>query len=153
MELNQLVTQENSDNGVWTPVVLYGKQQDFDLKILGDDSDIVQKYGRESLKKMKLTSKTLKSNGELDDDTIDGLLVATNEAVVVRIAGIRGWNIKRENGKEVDRETEPVTLNGIEITNDAKSYKLLIEKIPDIKDFVLKTARDRTNFLSKPSVN
>jgi len=153
MDLNKFVTQENSDNGVWTPVVLYGKQQDFDLKILGDDSDTVQKHGRESLKKMKLTAKTLKGNNELDDETIDGLLESNTDAVVVRIAGIRGWKIVSEKGKEVSREPEPVTLNGVEITNDAKSYKLLVEKIPDIKDFVLKTARDRTNFLSKPSVN
>ena len=153
MDLSNLATQENSDTGVWTPVVLYGKQQDFDLKILGDDSDAVQKYARESLKKVKLSSKILKDNSELDDETIDEILESKNEAIVVRIAGIRGWNIKREKGKEVSREPELVTLNGVELTSDAKSYKLLIEKIPDIKDFVLKTSRDRTNFLSKPSVN
>lgn len=155
MDLNQLVTQENSDYGVWTPVVLYGKQQDFDLLILGDDADAVQKHERESLKKMKKAmGKAMKGNDiEFDDETLDEVADNVTEKVLVRIAGIRGWKIERKGSKEINREPESVTLCGEAIVNDTASYKKLIDKIPALKEFVLKVSRDRTNFLSKPSGN
>jgi hypothetical protein len=155
MEINQLVTQDNADSGVWTQVTLYDKPADFDLLILGDDSDAVQQHGRKSLKKLKSTigRSAQSKETEFDDETIDELADSGDEAVLVRIAGIRGWKVERKGGKEISREQEPVTLNGIELKNDQASFKLLISKIPAVKEFVLKVSRDRTNFLSKPSGN
>jgi hypothetical protein len=156
MELDILVTQDNADTGVWTPVELYGKPADFDLLILGDDSDLVQKYGRKSLKKLKsvMNAAQKSRDEEFDDDTVDELADSNDEAVLVRIAGIRGWKVERDKkGKVINKTEEPVTLNGTELKNDVASYKLLVEKIPAIKEFVLKVARDRTNFLSQPSGN
>jgi hypothetical protein len=154
MEIDNLVTQDLSNEGVWTPVVLYGKPADFDLLILGDDSDIVQQYNRKSLKKLKKAIKSAKDGrDEFDDETIDEITDTNDEAVVIRIAGIRGWKVERKGSKEINREPEAVTLGGTELKNDAASYKLLITKVPALKEFVQKVARDRTNFLSKPSVN
>jgi len=155
MDLNKLVTQENSDAGVWFPVDLYGKPADFDLLILGDDSDIIQQYSRQKVKKIKnLVPKN--KNGkvaEIDDEAIDELLESGDEDVIIRIAGIRGWNVERKGLKIISKQEEPVTLNGVELKNDKESFKLLVSKIPEIKEFVLSKARDRTNFLSELSKN
>jgi len=149
MNLDNLVTQDKAESGEWFPVYLYGKYQNFDLKIYGDDSDVVIRHGRKALRKINNTFDDVRSkNKELDDKTIDDLMNDEDEKILIRIAGIRGWNTDGKNRKE-----EPITLNGVELKNDVKSYKLLIEKIPEIRNFVLKTARDRTNFLSKPSEN
>ena len=155
MELDQLVTQDNADTGVWFPVELYGKPADFDLLILGDDSDAVQQHGRKTMKKLKgVMAKSAKSSEvELDDETVDELADSGDEAVLVRIAGIRGWNVERKNSKVISRQPEPVTLNGEELKNDTASYRKLISKIPALKEFVLKVSGDRTNFLSKRSGN
>jgi len=153
MDLDKLVTQENSDNGVWFAVELYGKPQDFDLLILGDDSDTIQQHGRRKMKKLKNLAAKEKNDGEFSDEIIDGMLEAVDEDVTVRIAGIRGWKVEREGSKVVSREPEPVTLNGRELGNDKESYKLLVSKIPAVKEFVLGKARDRANFLSGPSGN
>ena len=155
MELDNLVTQDTADEGVWTPVILYGRQADFDLKILGDDSDAVQRHGRRAAKKLKSVMVKAYKNGEaeFDDETVDDLADSNDEAVLVRIAGIRGWKVGRKGSRETGREPEPVTLNGVELKCDENSYRLLIAKIPAVKEFVLKVARDRTNFLSGPSGN
>jgi len=155
MDLNKLVTQENSDNGVWFSVDLYGKPQDFDLLILGDDSDKIQQYSRQRMKKLKnLAAEEKKNKGnEFSDNIIDEMLETSDEDVIVRIAGIRGWNVERKGSKIISKQEEPVTLNGIELKSDKESYKLLISKIPAVKEFVLNKARDRTNFLSELSKN
>ena len=155
MDLNKLVTQENSETGVWFPVELYGKPADFDLLILGDDSDIVQQHSRAKMKKLRgLAEKEKKNKGEeFSDETIDEMLESSDEDIIVRIAGIRGWKVERKKSEIISRKEEPVTLNGKELGNNKESYKLLISKIPAIKEFVLGKARDRTNFLSEPSKN
>jgi hypothetical protein len=153
MEIDNLVTQDLANEGVWTPVVLYGKPADFDLLIRGDDSDVVQQYGRKAMKKLKKAMVKSPNAVEFDEETVDELTEDADEAVVTRINGIRGWKVERKGSKELGREPEAVTLGGTELKNDTASYKLLISKVPALKEFVLKTARDRTNFLSKPSVN
>jgi len=155
MEIDSLVTQDLSDAGTWHPITLYGKPADFDLLILGDDSDVVQQYGRKSMKKLKgmITKETQTKDEEYSDETIDELSDSTDENVLVRIVGIRGWKVERKGSKEVSREPEHVILCDTELKNDKQSYKLLIQKIPAIKDIVLKISRDRTNFLSGKSRN
>jgi len=156
MNLDGLVTQDKSESGEWFPVELYGKPQDFDLLILGDDSDTVTRFNREAMKKLKgAVAKEKKGNGgEFDEETLDAMFDSNEEAVLARIAGIRGWKKERDKkGKVISEAPEPVTLNGKEIKNDKESFKLLITKIPAIKEFVLGKARDRANFLSGPSGN
>ena len=156
MNLDGLVTQDKAEAGEWFPVELYGKPADFDLLILGDDSDTVTRFNREAMKKLKgAVTKDKKGNiGEFDDETIDAMFDSNEEAVLVRIAGIRGWKRDRDKkGKIVNENPEPVTLNSKEIKSDKESFKLLITKIPAIKEFVMGKARDRTNFLSGPSGN
>jgi hypothetical protein len=155
MDLSQFATKDNADAGVWTPVTLYGKPADFDLLILGDDSDAVQQQGRKAMKKLKNIASREKDNlsKEYSDNAVDEMADSGDEAVLARIAGIRGWKVGRKGAKEISRESEPVTMNGTELKNNRDSYKLLISKIPAVKEFVLKVSRDRTNFLSRPSGN
>jgi hypothetical protein len=153
MELDQFVTQDLANEGVWTPVFLYGRPADFDLLILGDDSDAVRLYERAALRKLRKAVSRQADESGYDDESLDGLTGANDEAVIARIAGIRGWKVARKGSKEIGREPEAVTMNGVELKNDAGSYKLLIAKVPALRDFVLKAAGNRTNFLSKPGGN
>ena len=159
MNISQYVTQDKSNSGEWFPVALYGKPVDFDLLILGDDSDAVQKYNRQVMRKLKgLLPKD--GEAELDDKTFDEIAKSNDEAVIVRIAGIRGWAVERDSSEETGRTavssitiTDTATGAEREIKNDAESYRYLISKIPALKEFVLKIAKDRANFLSGPSGN
>jgi hypothetical protein len=156
MDLSPFATQDNANNGVWTPIILYNKPADFDLLILGDDSDAVQQYSRKAAKKLKniISKETKASDMEFSDEAVDELTDNNDEAVIVRIAGIRGWIRERKGSKVVKEEpAKELELGGKLLSNDKESYKHLIAKIPAVKEFVLKTARERTNFLSKPSGN
>lgn len=138
MDLGKLATQDNANEGVWIQAVIYGKKQPFDIKILGADSDAVALFNRERLKSLKINSK----NGiDVDDEAIDEILDNNDENVVIRIAGLRS------------RDKEPLMLNGIELQSDIRSYRLLVEKIPAVKDFIMKISNERTNFLSDRKKN
>jgi hypothetical protein len=145
MDITNLVTQDNAEAGVWTRVELYGKKQDFELNILGNDSDAVQKHIRAEMKRVRLNA----GKEKLDDEIIDNAFDSGNEGILVRIAGIRGLQFDKKHKEIVGYET--VILEGRELKDDKESYRFLIEKIPAIKDFVLKVSGDRTAFLSKPS--
>jgi hypothetical protein len=142
MDITSLATRENAEAGVWTRVELYGRKQDFELRILGGDSDAVQKHARAQMKKLRLNA----GKPELDDEAIDNALELSDEGALVRIAGIRGLQFDKKHKEPAGYE--PVILEGTELKNDRESYRLLIERIPAIKDFVLKISGDRTNFLS-----
>lgn len=132
MDLTGLASKKNADEGVWVQAVVYGSKQDFDIKILGDDSEAVQRYSRQQVKRLKKTSLSV---AELDDDTIDEILDSRDDAVIVRMAGLRS------------RDGEPLMLGGTELVCDEKSYRLLVEQIPDVKSFILEFSRTRKNFL------
>jgi hypothetical protein len=139
MDISKLATKDNADTGIWFTVELYGEEQDFQIKILGDDSDTVSKHVRDRIKKAANRPEKKK----LDNDDVEDAMNMDKENVIIRMAGIRG--IKRDDTGEYD---EPVVLLGREIKNDPKDYAFLIEKIPEIKTFVSKISKDRTNFLS-----
>ena len=144
MDIENLVTQDNANEGVWFQAVLYGKKQNFDVKIIGSDSDVVQTALREQLRKMKLSLKTGSANvEELDDDAFEELLDSTDENVIIRMNGLRTHN----------KPEEPLTLSGISLGNDKKSYALIVEKIPALKEFILKKSNERLNFLSEGKKN
>lgn len=144
MDITNLVTQDNANDGVWFQVVLYGKKQNLDIRILGADSDVVQQYQREQVRKMKSTFKNGKQSIEdIDDETFDELLDSTDENIIVRINGVRTHN----------KTEEPLSICGKTLSNDKNSYAFLIEKIPALKEFVLKKSNERLNFLSAGKKN
>lgn len=144
MNIANLATKDNSDNGVWFQAVLYGRKQNFDVKIIGSDSDVVQQYQREQVRKMKSTLKGGKQSIEdIDDDIFEELLDSSDENVLIRINGLRTHN----------KHDEPLTIDDVTLTNDRDSYALAIEKIPELKQFVLKKSNERVNFLSAGKKN
>lgn len=143
MDIGNLVTQDNANEGVWFQAVLYGRKQPFDVCILGADSDEVQKKMRDQLRKVKSSMKDGKANFEdIDDETMDELLDSSDDNIVVRMNGLR------THGKD-----EPLTMCGRELKNDVDSYRYIVEKIPDLKDFILKKSNERLNFLDNGKKN
>lgn len=138
MDISGLVTQDNSEKGVWTQVEIYGKKQDFDVCVLGADSDAVVLYKRrKEIEAQRLVGSLL---GKKDDDetrieTADDIRGQSVEDAVVRLAGVRS------------RDDKPLTLQGVELKSDNASYRLLCEKIPDIIQFVVGFSNRRANFL------
>jgi hypothetical protein len=158
MDITQFNTKDKANEGQWVPITLYGKEADFDLLILGDDSDVVQKFERAASKKLANMINKVMSAGKQEAATTNDKPSETDddqyeEGVLVRINGIRGWKVKRDGDKEVSRNPDPVVLNGKTLASNEESYKLLITKIPAIKEIVMKYARDRNNFLAQPSRN
>lgn len=144
-DLTSFATQEKADEGVWFPVKLYGQKIPLALLIYGDDSDVVAKYTRDRLRKMKIGRD---GNAKLGEDEIDELLDSADDNVVIRIGGISSYDWKK--GARTD---EPVTLEGRTLGNDTKSYRFLVEKIPAVKQFVTEKSGERTNFLSERKKN
>ena len=132
MELKNLATKDNADNGIWFQAVLYGEKQPFEIKILGNDADAVSKFTKDRLRKVKI-----KQDNTIDGAMIDELIEGEEAGVLVRIAGLRST------------DGEPLTLNGEELKDDVESYKKLIRAIPAVKEFVLEISRERANFLSQ----
>lgn len=131
MNLGNLVTKDKANEGVWFQVELYGKKQPFEVKILGDDADAVRNYSRDKLRGVKVERDTT-----LEKAVVDELLDSGDEDVLIRLCGIRAM------------DKEPLMLGKTELKCDATSYKLVIEKIPALKDFIIAKSKERTNFLS-----
>lgn len=142
-DLRELFTKGNSDKGIWKQVAMHGKKWNIDVLLLGKDSDEYQFYQRE---KMKELQKNIKANGgtsiELDDDTIDDMFENKNDDALVLFNGIRLHNTE-----------SPLILDGQEVpmekTDDCeKVYDNILTGMPELKDWIMKQASDRTNFLS-----
>lgn len=136
-DISMFATKDNADNGVLFPVVIDGTKMPIAIKIYGDDSDVVHNYNTKRLKKLKIGSTGI----NVDEDTLEEFL-DSNENVIIRIAGVYSYDW--EKGETTD---EPIVLNGKTIECNKKSYEYLLEKIPSIKDFVLKKSGTRSNFL------
>lgn len=145
-DLSAFATKDNADEGVVIPVKLDGTKIPLALKIYGSDSDVVRDYETSKLRKIGIGK-----NGktEIDDDVFEELLEQQDEAVVIRIGGLWSYDWKK---KEVV-ENDPVILDGKTLGCDKKSYELLINKLPAIKDWVMAQSNDRTNFLSAGKKN
>ena len=144
-DLSAFATKDNADEGVVLPVVIKGKALPLAIKLFGSDSDVVKEYERKAIRKLNIGK-----NGktEINNEAFEELL-DSNEGVLVRIGGIWSYNLEEE---KVD-ESDPVELDGQTLGCDKKSYKLLIEKIPAIKDWVMENSNDRNNFLSARKKN
>jgi hypothetical protein len=138
MDISQYSTKDNADSGVWADLILYGKKTGIEICIRGNDSDAVQKFNREQLKKIRISA----GKTELDDESVDSMLDSSDDGILVRIAGIRSR-----------KPDDPIVLLGKTIGGDEASLRFLIEKIPAVKEFVLKVSNERTNFLLRPSRN
>lgn len=138
MDISGLVTQDNSEKGVWTQVEIYGKKQDFDVCVLGADSDAVVLYKRrKEIEAQRIVGSLF---GKKDDDetrieTADDIRGQSVEDAVVRLAGVRS------------RDGSPLMLQGVELKSDNASYRLLCEKIPDMVQFIVGFSNRRSNFL------
>lgn len=138
MDISGLVTQDNSEKGVWTQVEIYGKKQDFDVCVLGADSDAVVLYKRrKEIEAQRIVGSLF---GKKDDDetrieTADDIRGQSVEDAVVRLAGVRS------------RDDSPLMLQGVELKSDNASYRLLCEKIPDMIQFIVGFSNRRSNFL------
>lgn len=139
-DISMFATKDKADEGVIFPVVLDGKRLPMAVRIYGDDSDKVHEYNKQKLRKLKIG----KDGAEMDEETMEELL-DSNENIIVRLGGVYTYDWDK---MEVV-EKEPVTLFGKTLKNDVKSYNFLIEKIPAMKDFVLKRANTRSNFLDE----
>ena len=138
MDISGLVTQDNSERGVWTQAELYGKKQDFDVCVLGADSDAVVLYKRKREIDAQRLVGSLFGNKEDDEtklETAEDIRARNVDDAVVRMAGLRS------------RDGSPLTLQGVELKNDAGSYRLLCEKVPDMIQFVVGFSNRRANFL------
>jgi hypothetical protein len=137
MNLDHFSTKDNAETGVWKELVLYGKKTGVEIRVRGDDSDAVQKFNRERMRKLRVSAR---QPDTFDEETVDAVLDSGDDGALVRIAGIRS-----------KKAGDPVVLLGKTIGDDEASLRFLIGKIPAVKDFVLKAGGDRTNFLLKPS--
>jgi hypothetical protein len=150
MDISNLATKDSAEQGQWFRFEAYGKKWPFDLKILGADSDDVQKYNRKRLRSElfgKIQSGKFEEISEADYEDIDDL---SDESVLVRLADIRGYQYAPEDKKQRTRiGYEPVMLFDRELKAERKDFQYLIDQIPAVKDFVLKVSGERTNFLAE----
>jgi hypothetical protein len=154
MDIANFSTKNTADSGKWFQVELYGRKCPFDLKILGSDSDAVQKYNRKRLRNElfgKIQSGKFNEISDAEYEEIDGL---SDESVIVRMVDIRGYQYAPEDNKQRTRlGYEPVVLFDRELKATPKDFQYLIDQIPAVKDFVLEKSRQRENFLLERKEN
>ena len=144
-DLSCFNTKDNADEGVIIPVKLDGQKLPLALRIYGSDSDVVREYEKQKIRKLGLGKKGKK---EIDEDDIEELLENQDEAVIIRIGGIYDYDWKKKNVT-----SEDTIIDGKVLKNDRESYALLIDKIPALKDWVMKESNERGNFLSEGKKN
>ena len=144
-DLSCFNTKDNADEGVIIPVKIEGQKLPLALKIYGSDSDVVRDYEKQKIRKLGLGKKGKK---EIDEDDIEELLENQDEAVIIRIGGIYDYDWKKKTVTNED-----TIIDGKVLKNDKESYALLIDKIPALKDWVMKESNERGNFLSEGKKN
>jgi hypothetical protein len=144
-DLAEICTKEKADEGVWIQAVLFGKKQNFEVKIFGDDSDVVHEYtkrkAKEQMKKIRISRENGGADIDLDDDNLDEILEDSNEPALIRFGGIR------------KTDGTPLKFNGddfpVEKTDEKKKlYDGLLCGSPALKDFIMNEAKKRANFFS-----
>jgi hypothetical protein len=142
VDISGLETKDNADAGIWFTVRLYGEEQDFQLKILGDDSDAVSRHLKDRIRKIA----NRPERKRFDDEDIEDAAAMDKENILVRVVGVRG--VKRDKRGKIISYDETVSYKDRILKDDPADYAFLLEKIPEIKTFVSKVSLDRTNFLS-----
>lgn len=139
-DFSELCTQTLSDEGVWKQVEVRGELWNVDVKFLGDDAEVVQKFARE---KLRAKMKHVKINGNsasLDDETVDDVIKDEDENAFIRFVGIRKHDTKK-----------PIKWQGNEIPvektkESEKYYRAILKGSPDIRDFFMQETKYRSNF-------
>jgi hypothetical protein len=154
MNISNFATRDNSEQGQWLQVIVNGIKMPFDLKILGTDSDAVQKYNRQRLRSGVFGKVQAGKFDEMTDEDYETLDDHSDEAVLVRLVDIRGYKYAPEDKKQrlpIGYEDVNLFDHTIKATGNEKetreNFKFLIYHIPAIKDFVLEKSRQRENFL------
>lgn len=147
-DLAELCTKDNADTGIWKQFVAYGKKYNLEIKIFGNDADVVQKYTRQKAKEqMKNIRISAKQDVELDDDTIDNVLETNIDGALVRFGGIRKMSDKSPlifNGKDVAVEKNE---------KNTEIYAGILRGMPEMCDFIMKEAAVRADFLADGKKN
>jgi hypothetical protein len=148
VDISNLATKDNAENGTWFRFEAYGRKWPFDLKILGSDSDDVQKYNRKRLRNelfTKIQAGRFEDISDAEYEEFDGL---SDEAVLVRLIDIRGYQYAPEDKKQRTLlGYEPVVLFDRELKAKKEDFQYLIDQMPAVKDFVLEKSRQRELFL------
>lgn len=136
MDILTLATTQNENNGVWFQFEAYGRKQDLDLLIYGNDSDVVKKYERDQLRDL---NKKRGKNGALTEEALDEMMEQPEELAIVKIGDFRCHS----------KHDEPIKKGDVVLTHDKAGIAELIKEIPEIIDFVKDISKERENFLSK----
>ena len=139
-DLSAFATKDKADEGVILPVKIKGTKVPLAIKVYGSDSDVVIEHDKQKLRKLGIGRK---GKTELNEDDLEELFDKQDEDYVIRIGGIYSYDWKK--GKVV--ENDPVELFGKVLTNDAESYRFLLEKMPSLKEWIKEQSDDRDNFL------
>lgn len=138
-DLSCFATKKNADEGKWFPVKIKGVKFPLALLLYGSDSDVVQEYERQRIRKVGISG-IAKNN--IDEEALEELLESSAEGFVIRVGGVSTYDWKKK-----ENTNEPVILFNKEIKNDKTSIAFLLENIPDIKDFISEKSNERANFL------
>ncbi len=143
-DLSAFDTKTNSEEGMIVPVKINGVKYPMAIQIFGSDSDLVKEFERSRIRKLGLGKKS----NELDDEAIEELLDTQDDGVLVRMGDMYSYDWDK-----METTDEPLTFGSTVLKNDRKSKMLVIDKIPDIKDFVTEWSNKRSNFLSTGKKN
>jgi hypothetical protein len=143
-DLAEICSKEKADEGIWKQAIICGKKKNFEVKIFGDDSDVVREYNNKKMRKQMEKINISRKDGvdmNLDEDSIDDLLENNIEPALIRFGGVRTV----ETG-------DPLTYNGkdfpVEKTKESeKLYEGLLNGSPALREFILASAKNRSDFL------
>ena len=139
-DLSCFTTKDRAEEGVVLPVKIDGVKFPVAIRVYGSDSDVVRDFENSRLRKIRFGKDG--KEGLDEDDIVD--LLEDNEGVLCRIGGIYAYDWRKK--KVIDGED--TVIDGVVLTNDKESYEFLIEKMPAIKDWVIKTSNERSNFFA-----
>jgi hypothetical protein len=150
MGISNLATKENATNGKWFRFEAFGQKWPFELKILGADSDAVQKYHRQRLRSEIFGKMQSGKFAEITDAEYEEIDDLSDEAVLIRLTDIRGYQYDPKDKKQKEPiGYEPVKLFDKELKANRESFQYLLDQVPEVKDFVLEKSKARANFLSE----
>ena len=148
-DLSELCTGPAENDGVWIPVSLYGKKRNLKVLVYGEACDSVRKFTNQKLReKMKsLNIKKGASGVSFDEEGIDD--VVNDDGIDTCLARLGG--LSRLDGS-------PLKFNGKEVSvlkseGDTEIYKGILRGMPDLADFIMNSAKDRSNFLPQGKKN
>ena len=143
-DLSELCTGTSENEGVWIPVVLYGKRYNMKALVYGESSDAVQKKVRENLRE-KMKSLNVSGRGgnlSFDEEGLDDIVNDDGiDNCLLRLGGL------------VKLDGSPLKYNGADVPESKSEkgaeeiYRGILRGMPELADFIMRTAKERANFL------